>query len=131
MPLMSGVLEALGDRQAAPREVLGAPAAAIALEARGDFEQPLGRIRAPVENHVFAHLAQLRPDLLVNRQLPGVDDAHVHAGGDRVVEEHGVHRFAYRIVAAERERDVADAAAHQRVGSCALMRRVASMKATP
>ena len=90
-------------------------AAALALEARGDLEQPLGGIGAPVEDHVLARLAQLRLDLLVDRQLPGVDDAHVHAGGDRVVEEHRVHRLAHRVVAAERERDVADAAAHQRV----------------
>jgi len=59
--------------------------------------------------------AQRRVELLVDPQLAGVDDPHVHAGGDGVVEEHRVHRLAHRIVAAERERHVAHAAAHQRV----------------
>ena len=70
---------------------------------------------APREDHVLDALAQLRLDLLVDRELARVDDAHVHAGADRVVQEHRVHRLAHRIVAAERERDVADAAADERV----------------
>src|SRR5262249_11759708 len=36
------------------------------------------------------------------------DDPHVQASLDRVVEERGVDRLAYHLVAAERERDVAD-----------------------
>ena len=49
-------------------------------------------------------------DRLVDRELAGVDDAHVHAGLDRVIEEHRVHRLAHRLVAAEREREIGDAA---------------------
>ena len=65
---------------------------------------------APVEHHVLAGLAQLRIEIVVDRHLPGIDDAHVHAGLDGVIEEHRVHRLAHRLVAAERERQVRDAA---------------------
>ena len=65
---------------------------------------------AAVEDDVLAQLAQLGWNVVVERQLPGVDDAHVHAGLDGVVEEHRVHRLAHRLVAAERERQVRDAA---------------------
>ena len=70
---------------------------------------------AAVQHHVLAGLAQLGVDLVVDRELAGVDDAHVHPGLDGVVEEHRVHRLAHRLVAAERERQVGDAARHMRV----------------
>jgi hypothetical protein len=60
-------------------------------------------------------LAQLGIDVVVDRELPGVDDAHVHAGLDGVIEEHRVHRLAHRLVAAERERQVRDAAGDMRM----------------
>ena len=63
-----------------------------------------------VEDHVLAGLAQLRIDLVVDGELAGIDDAHVHARLDGVVEEHGMHRLAHRLVAAEREGEVRDAA---------------------
>ena len=59
------------------------------------------------EHHVLDALAQLRGNVVVDRELAGVDDAHVHAGLDGVVEEHRVHRLAHRVVAAEGEGDVA------------------------
>ena len=40
----------------------------------------------------------------------GVDDAHVHARGDGVVEEDGVHGLADDVHAAEAEGEVRDAA---------------------
>src|SRR5256885_1690506 len=118
--LDEGVLEALGHRQLAPLPILRAARAALALEARRDLEQPLGGIRAPVENHVLARRPQLRLDLFVDAQLSGIHDPHVHAGGNGVVEEHRVHRLAHCVVAAERERHVAHTAAHQRVRQLAL-----------
>ena len=57
-------------------------------------------------HHIFDPLAQVCGNFLVNRQLTGVDDPHIHARLDRVVEEHRVHRLAHRLVAAERERQV-------------------------
>ena len=108
--------DALVDRPLAPVEVLRLgflrAGAAVAL---GDRQQPLGRVGAAVEDDVLARLAQLRLDRLVDRELAGVDDAHVHAGLDRVIEEHRVHRLAHRLVAAERERQVGDAAGDVRV----------------
>ena len=65
-----------------------------------------------VEDHVFDVLEQILRNVFVDDQLAGIDDAHVEAGLDRMVEERRVHRFADDIVAAERERQVAHAAAH-------------------
>ncbi|MPL88384.1 hypothetical protein SDC9_34404 [bioreactor metagenome] len=83
---------------------------ARALEALGDGQKPLGRgaagLRGAVQHHVLAGLAQLGVDLVIDRKLAGVDDAHVHAGLNRVIEEHRVHRLAHRLVAAEAEREV-------------------------
>ena len=77
----------------------------------GELDQPLGRVRPAVEDDVFDVLEQILRDVLVDDQLAGVDDAHVHAGLDRVIEERRVNRLAHDVVAAERERQVADAAA--------------------
>src|SRR5882762_5876411 len=118
--LDEGVFEAFGHRQLAPLQILLAARAALALEARRDLQQPLGGIGAPVENHVLARRPQLRLDLLVDAQLSGIHDPHVHASGNGVVEEHRVHRLAHCVVAAERERHVAHPAAHQRVRQLAL-----------
>ena len=59
-------------------------------------------------------------DLVVDLERAGVDDAHVHAGRDRVVQEDRVDRLAHRVVAAEGERDVRDAAGDQRAGQVLL-----------
>ena len=123
-----GVGQALVDRSLAPGQVLGGafhPGAAGVL--RGEVEQALGGIGPPVEHDVLDELAQLRIDVVVDRERAGVDDAHVHAGRDRVVQEDGVDRLAHAVVAAERERDVGDAARVRVPGSSALIRRVASM----
>ena len=82
----------------------------------GHLHQALGGIGAPVQDHVLGGCPQISRNLLVHRQLTGIDDAHIHPGPDRVVEEGGMHGFAHRVVAAERERHVADAAAHQGMG---------------
>ena len=81
----------------------------------GDLEQPLGGVRPAVQDHVLDALEQLGRDLGVDGQLARIDDAHVHAGGDGVVQEDGVDRLADGVVAAEGERDVADAAADPHV----------------
>ena len=100
------------DWSLAPGEILllGFGATAVALEFGGRFQQPVGRVGAPIEDDVLAQFAQLCGDVVVERQLSGVDDAHVHAGLDGVVEEHRVHGLAHRLVAAEGERQVRHAA---------------------
>ena len=82
-----------------------------ALDLFGERDHPLGRVGPAVEDDVLDVLEQILRDVLVDDQLPGVDDAHVHAGLDGVEQERGVDRLADDVVAAERERQVADAAA--------------------
>ena len=84
---------------------------AAALHALGELHQPLGGVGPAVEQDVLDELEQVLRDVLVDGELAGVDDAHVQAGVDGVVEERRVHRLAHHVVAAEREREVADAAA--------------------
>ncbi len=117
MPLTRACAYPLRYGLCAPGEVLGrtvlACRAAILL---GDCKQAIGGVGALVEDHVFAGFAQRRLDRLVDCKLAGVDDAHVHAGLDCVVEEDGVHGFTHRLVAAEREAQIGDATRNVRVG---------------
>ena len=97
----------------------------LAADAVGDLDEPLGRVGAAVEEHVLDALEQLRLDVLVDGELAGVDDAHVEPGADRVVEERRVHRLADRVVAAEREAEVRDAARRAHAGAALLDQRQA------
>ena len=97
-------------RPFAPGEIGFLLLRALPAIALGDREQALRRVGTAVEHHVLAGFAQLRIEIVVHRHLAGIDDAHVHAGLDGVIEEHRVHRLAHRLVAAEREREVRHAA---------------------
>ena len=105
------VRQPLLHRRLPPAEILF-PLRAVALDGRRELDQPLGGIGPPVEDHVFDVLEQILRNVLVDDQLSGVDDAHVEAGLDGVIQKGRVHRFADDVVAAERERQVAHAAAH-------------------
>ena len=127
-PRLLGVLDDVGvdarhervgqplvDRSLAPGQVLGGalhPGTAGVL--RGQVEQPLRGVGPAVEDDVLDPLAELGLDVVVDRQDAGVDDGHVQAGRDRVVEEDRVDRLADPVVAAERERDVRHAARRPR-----------------
>ena len=113
------VLDPLLDGRLAPREVDLAPRPLAAHPARV-LDEPLGRVLAPVEDHVLDELEELRLDVLVHDELAGVDDPHVEPGADRVEEERGVHRLAHGVVAAEREAEVRDPAARLRAGAALL-----------
>ena len=106
------VRQALGDRLLPPGEV-DLARRARATYRLGEGHQPLGRFLATVEDHVLDAFEQVSGDLLVDRELARVHDAHVHAGLHGVVEEGRVHRLADDVVAAEREREVRDTAADQ------------------
>ncbi len=109
------VFEAFFHGLVTPGEVLRLRfARRLALVALGNLQQALGRVLAAIEHDVLDRVAQVSGQVFVDRQLPGVDDAHIHAGANRVIQEHRVDRFAHDVVAAERERHVADAAAHER-----------------
>ena len=76
----------------------------------GEREQPFGCVTAAVEHDVFAGFAQFWIEVVIDRDLSGIDDAHIHAGGDGVFEKHRMHRLAHMLVAAEGEREVRHAA---------------------
>ena len=87
----------------------------LAAEFLGQRQQPLGGVGPAVEHHVLAGLAQFRIEVVIDRDLPGIDDAHVHAGLDGVKQEHRMHGLAHALVAAEGERQVRDAAGDMHV----------------
>ncbi len=72
----------------------GGGAGALGLEPLAEVDQALGGVGAAVQQDVLDQGAQLGLDLLVDLEHAGVDDAHVHAGLDGVVEEGRVHRLA-------------------------------------
>ena len=112
-----GMGQALLDRSIPPREILGGPLhPALAGVAPGQLEQPFRRVGSAVEDDVLYQFAQLRLDLVVDRQDASVDDGHVEARCDRVVQEDRVDRLAHAVVAAERERHVRHAAGGSRSG---------------
>ena len=79
--------QALLHRPFAPGEIGLLLFLAVAAVALGEREQPLGGVGAAVEHHVLAGLAQFRIEIVVNGDLAGIDDAHIHAGGDGVSRE--------------------------------------------
>ncbi len=109
------VFQALVHRPATPFLGLGFLDAAVALVLVGDGEEGVGAFRGAVEHYIFHGIAQLGRDLVVDLQLAGVDDTHAQAVADRIQQEHRVDRLTHRVVAAERERHVGDAARGQRV----------------
>ena len=112
-----GMLQALLNGPLTPGKVFFFGLAAFAFELFGGFKQAIGGVIPAVQNHVFHQFLQIRLDLVVNHQLAGIHDAHIHAGLDRVIEEDRVNGLTYRIVAAERERHVADATGDRGVGA--------------
>jgi hypothetical protein len=110
------VRQPLRDRRLPPGQIHGT-AGRRAADGLGERDEAVGRVLAPVEQHVLDQLEQVRGDVLVDGELAGVDDTHVEPGRDGVEEEGGVHRLAHHVVAAERERQVGDAAADVRAGA--------------
>ena len=79
------------------------------------LHQFFARVGVAVQHHIFHSYTQVLGDLFVHTELPGVNNPHGHARFDGVIQEHGVDRFAHRIVAAERERHIGHAATDLRV----------------
>ena len=77
----------------------------------GKGHQPFRRIRPAVQQHVLDQRQQILGNFLIDGQLARIDDAHVEACLNGVVQKRGMHRFTHHIVAAEREGDIADSAA--------------------
>ena len=100
------MLEPLDHRPAAPFGGFLLGFFVLAAEGLGERDQLFGRVIAAVPDHVLAGFTQYGVDIVIDVELPRIDDAHVHARLDRVVQEHAVHRAAHRLVAAEAERQV-------------------------
>ena len=110
MPLHERVFQALFDRLFAPRKIRAAVLGLAFLDGLGEIDQRLSGARMAVQDDVLDLVAQFRLEVVVDAEHAGIDDTHGHAGLDRVVEEDGVDRLAHRVVAAEAEGDVGDAA---------------------
>jgi hypothetical protein len=108
------VCEAFVYRVRAPRQILGA-FLAPGLDGFRQLHQPLAGVGPAIEHDVLDVFAQRRFDVLIDAELPGVDDAHRQSCADRVVKEHRVDRLAHMVVAAKRERNVRHAATDLRV----------------
>ncbi len=102
-------------RLLAPREIDFALLRLTAFVAFGSLQQAVGRVGATVEDHVLDQGAQLRVDIVIERELASIHDAHVHARLDGVIEEHRMHRLAHAVVAAEGEGEIRYAARHVHV----------------
>ena len=61
-----------------------------------------------------------RRQTVIDGQLTGIDDTHIHAGADGVVEEYRVDRLAHRVVARKEKGHVGDAARDQGAGQFCL-----------
>ena len=94
-------------RQAASSTSATAPSPLYSLR---QGEQPLGGVGAAVEQHILDAFAQGRGNVLIDGELAGIDDAHVHARLDGVEQEHRMHRLAHLLIAAEGEGEIGDAA---------------------
>ncbi|MNN86499.1 hypothetical protein D3C81_2039250 [compost metagenome] len=92
------------DRPFAPAQILrlGFARAAIA-ETLSNLQQPLRRVITTVQHHIFAGFAQFRVNRIVDRELTGIDDTHIHADLNGMIKEDGMHRFAHRLIASERK----------------------------
>ena len=114
--LDQGVRQALGHRPGAPLQILLLYGGAVPTVVVGNGQQPLGGVLAAIEDYIFHAVPQLLRQVVIDGQLAGVDDAHVHARLDGVVEENGVDGLAHRVVAAEGEGDIGNTAGDQGVG---------------
>ena len=113
-----GVRQPLFDRLVAPGQVLGAasaPPCFLTVSANSTSRSVASGRR--LSSTSSTRSSKSLGNLFVHRELAGVDDAHVQAGPDRVIQERRVHRLAHHVVAAERERDVAHAAGDLRAGA--------------
>ena len=119
LTMEDGVCQPLLDGAFAPGQVnlaLGATAGHVL----GEVDQTLRRVGSAVEDDVLDEIEQVLGDVLVHNQLARVDDAHVQARANRVIEKCRVDRLADPVVAAERERKVGDAARNPHAGETLL-----------
>ena len=108
--LDQGVRQPFFDRPLAPFIVLD-DGLVLLFDGFCEGHQTFGGIRTAVQQHILDEFEQVFRDFFIDGQLAGIHDAHVETGLDGVIEKGRMHRFAHDVVAAERKRDIADAAA--------------------
>ena len=69
----------------------------------GQLQQALCAVFTAIENHIFHTIAQVFRQVIVHRQLSRIDNAHVHARANSVIEEYRVDRLANCVVTTKGE----------------------------
>ncbi len=77
-----------------------------------DVNETLRGIRLAAEDYILKGDEQVIGNIVVHHLRRGVHDSHVKSGFYGMEQEHGVHGLTEIVVATEREREVAYAAAH-------------------
>ena len=77
--------------------------AGAALEFLRQFQQALGGFISSVQYQIFNRGSQPWIDFVVDFQLTGIDDGHVHSSLDCVVKEYGVNGFSYPVLTTKRK----------------------------
>jgi len=108
--LQEGVKQTLIHRPSSPGLVLHGRFAP-GLDRLRKLQHALRGIRSAVQQHILHALLKIGGNFLVNRQLTGVDDGHIQAGLDGMVEKAGVHRFPDGVIPAKRKGNIAESAA--------------------
>ena len=76
---------------------------ALLLDILGKLDQPLGGVRAVVQQNILDTLEQVGRDFLVHLEHAGIDNSHVQPSTDRVVQKRRMHRLAHSVVATKRK----------------------------
>ena len=96
------MLQPPGHGQFTPAQVfLFGGRASVAFVFFSDLQQSISRIITAILNHILDVFTQFFRQIVINRQLTGINDAHIHAGLDRVIKECCMNRFPYRVIATE------------------------------
>ena len=80
----------------------------VTLNGFRKFHKAFGCVWTSVEEHILDPFQQCAVNVIVHGKLTGIDNTHVEPGMDGMEQKCSMHRFPYRIVAAERERHVTD-----------------------
>ena len=117
--LDEGILQAFGDVLLPPGQH-GLLFLSVFRLLRGQFfsviRQAFRSVRIPVQQNVFNQLQPVLGNIIVHLQHPGIHDAHVQPLPRGVVQEGGMHGLPHRIIAAEGEGDIGNAAGNVGVG---------------
>ena len=94
------VREPLLDRSSPPSMLLSGDLVLLS-DRLGKRDQPLGGVRPSIQQYILHQLEEVFGNLLVHRQLSGVDDPHVQTGLNGMVQKGRVHRLAHDVVTTE------------------------------